>query len=118
MSHFKTNIERKTVSNTYYRTVLFTTKNMQLVMMSLLPGEEIGREKHPHTTQFIRVEKGRGKAKIGKKSLTLKDGDCLIIPPGKWHNIFNSGKKMLKLYTIYTPPEHPRKTKQKRKPSN
>lgn len=116
MSGFKTNIETTTIRNGYYRKVLFTTKTLQLVVMSLLPGEEIGREKHPHTSQFIRVEKGRARAEIGGKTYRLKDGDCIIVPPGKYHNVTNTGRKKLKLYTIYSPPEHPKNRRQKRKP--
>lgn len=113
---FKTNIESATTRNNYYRKVLFTTRSMQLVVMSLAPGEDIGMEKHPHTSQFIRVEKGRGKAVLGKRSATvyrLKDNDAVIIPPNTWHNIVNTSKRRpLKLYTIYCPPEHKPQTRQ------
>jgi len=110
---FRGNIEKLTVKNTYYRKVLSTTSTMQLVLMSLCPDEEIGREKHSHTTQFIRVEAGRAKAIIGNKKYFLKDGDAIVIPPNTWHNVINTGKKDLKLYTLYAPPEHPPGTKER-----
>jgi mannose-6-phosphate isomerase-like protein (cupin superfamily) len=112
---FRANIERLTLKNTYYRKVLYTTKNMQLVVMSIPPGEEIGMEVHRNTSQFIRVEKGKAKAVVGNHKYYLKDGDIIIVPPGKKHNVINYGKKDLQLYSIYTPPEHPKKTKQRHK---
>ena len=111
----KISIEKTTEKNTYYRKVLYTTKQLQLVVMCLKKGQEIGREKHPHTSQFIRVEKGKAKAVIGKSVYRLKSGDAVIIPAGKYHNIINTGKKDLKLYTIYSPPEHPKNRKEKLK---
>jgi mannose-6-phosphate isomerase-like protein (cupin superfamily) len=113
---FKGNIEVLTVKNNYYRKVIATTDNMQLVLMSLKPGEEIGKEVHPHTSQFIRVEGGRCTAYIGRKRYIMKDGDAIIIPPGRNHNIINTGDEDLKLYSIYTPPEHPKGRKQRNKP--
>lgn len=114
---FHTNIESVTLRNNYYRRVLFTTKNMQLVVMSLKPSEEIGIEKHKNTTQFIRVEKGTGMAIIGSSRYRLKDGSIVMIPPNTWHNIINTSRnKSLKLYTLYAPPEHPKNRKQKKKP--
>lgn len=107
------NIDRATVQNSFYRRVLYTNRKMQLVVMSLRPGEEIGREKHPHTSQFIRVERGRGLAIIGRKKYRLKPDSAVIIPPGKWHNIINTGRRPLQLYTIYTPPEHPANRRQR-----
>ena len=103
---FRDNIEKLTVKNNNFRKVLSTTQNMQLAVMSLKAGEEIGLETHPHTSQFIRVEAGRCKAIIGSKNYYLKDGDAIIVPPNKPHNIINTGESNLKLYTIYTPPEH------------
>lgn len=109
----KINIEKKTRSNSFYRKVIFTTKTMQLVLMSLKPGIEIGKgpgkaggEKHSKTTQFIRIEKGTGIAIIANKKLSLKDGDAIMIKPNTYHNIINTGKTPLKLYTLYSPPEH------------
>ncbi len=80
---------------------------MQLVVMSLAPKEEIGLETHPHTDQFIRVEAGEGKCKIGDSEYALKDGVSVIIPAGNAHNVWNtSSSEDLKIYTIYSPPEH------------
>ncbi len=108
MRAFKTNIEETTRRNNNYRRVVFTTPQLQLVYMSLRKGEEIGREKHPHTTQFIRVEQGQAKAVIGDKTYRLKNGDAIVIPPNRYHNIINTGKGKLKIYTLYSPPEHPK----------
>ena len=105
-SGFYINIEKETIGNRYYRKVLYTTEQLQLVIMSLEPGEEIGLETHANTTQFIRVEKGVGKAIIGSHQISLADGVAVIIPAGKSHNIINMGKKKMKLYTLYSPPEH------------
>lgn len=111
---FKIDIEKRTIKNKNYRKVLYTTKQLQLVIMNLSPLEEIGKEKHKRTTQFIRVEKGSGKAIIGNRKVSLKKDDALIIPAGKFHNII-AGKKGMKLYTIYSPPEHPKKLVQRKK---
>ena len=111
---FKANIEKLTERNNFYRKVLYTTKQMQLVLMSLNSNEEIGREKHPNISQFIRVEEGSGVAIVGRKRYRLKDGDAVIIPPNKYHNII-AGTEGLKLYTIYSPPEHRPDTKCKYK---
>jgi mannose-6-phosphate isomerase-like protein (cupin superfamily) len=116
MKHYCANIEKQTMKNNYYRKVIFTTKNMQLVLMSLLPGEEIGLETHRKTSQFIRVDSGKGMAIIDTKTHPLRDGYAVIIPPNTPHNIINNGRKKLKLYTIYTPPEHPKNRRQKLKP--
>lgn len=117
------NIEKATLENKNYRKVLFTSPSvngMQVVVMSLKPDEEIGMEVHPYTDQFIRVEKGRGEAIIGKinpKYYDLEDGDSITIPARTWHNIVNlSSSKPLQLYSIYTPPQHPRGLIQKNKP--
>lgn len=118
------NIEKESIKNLYYRKVLMTTKNMQLVVMSLKPETEIGLEKHAKIDQFIRIEKGIGKAIItnSKKdviqTISLKDGSSLIIPKGTWHNIINTGEDKLKLYSIYSPPNHPPDTLQKNRPEN
>ena len=106
---FSKNIENISINNNYYRKVLFTTKNMQLVVMSLLPNENIPLEIHKNHDQFIKIEKGKCEAIIGnthKKKITLEKGDCIIIPNNTYHEIINIGKYKLKLYTIYTPPEH------------
>ena len=117
---FCKNIEKLTLDNKYYRNVLYThNKGMQFVIMSLQVGEEIGMEKHTNTDQFIRIEKGKGELHIKNdnkiKKYKLVDGSGLIIPSNTYHNIINTGKEELKLYSIYTPPEHKDGLKQKTK---
>lgn len=112
---FYINIEKETIGNRFYRKVLYTTDQLQLVLMSLEPGQEIGMETHPDTTQFIRIEKGIGRAIIGSHQITLTDGVAVMIPAGKSHNIINTGKKKMKLYTLYSPPEHAPGTKMETK---
>jgi mannose-6-phosphate isomerase-like protein (cupin superfamily) len=108
---FAENIELITNKNNDYRNVVYTTsdKNFQLVLMSLKPDQEIGMEKHDNTTQFIRIESGKGIAYINDKQYQLTDGSAVVIPSNTWHNIKNIGNSDLKLYTIYTPAEHPDK---------
>lgn len=101
-----TDIEEKTLQNEYFREVLYTAPNSQLVVMTLQKGEDIGAEVHEEHDQFIRVEKGVGKAVLDGEETELKDGSAVVIPAGTEHNIINSGTETLKLYTIYTPPEH------------
>src|SRR4029078_2862574 len=96
-----------TLTNPYYRRVIVTTPTQQLVVMSLNVNENIGKERHRSTTQFIRIEQGQCLASINNQSILLKEGDFVTIPPNAWHNIINIGKSKLKLYTIYSPPEHP-----------
>jgi len=108
MAGYHTDIEKKSLDNSYFREVLFTGPNSQLVVMALKPGEDIGMETHDDTDQFIRVEAGTGKAVLDGKEFTLQDGSAVVIPAGAEHNIINtSSTEPLKLYTIYTPPEHP-----------
>ena len=103
------NIEEITKTNQYYRRVLSTTLNMQLVVMSLLPQQEIGMEKHPYTTQFVRVEAGVGKAIVNGQEIDIGDGDFVMVYPDTWHNFINtSTTECLRLYTVYSPPEHER----------
>jgi len=102
---YKTNIRRETLKNNNYRKVLFTTKQQQLVLMALKPSEDIPKEKH-NGTQTIYIESGKGSAIVGKSKKLLKKGDILIIGPNTSHYIKNTGKQILKLYTIYSPPEH------------
>lgn len=115
------NIEEATTGNTTFRTVLFTGKRMQLTVMSIGPGEEIGLEIHDDTDQFLRVEEGRARVVMGtsKDKLDevheLVDDWAVIVPAGTWHNVINTGKTTLKLYSIYTPPEHPPGTVHKTK---
>lgn len=105
---YVTNIERDTLSNEDFRRVLFTGRNTQLVLMTLKPGEDIGRETHDEHDQFIRVEGGRGVAMLGGKEHALSDGVAVVIPAGVEHNIINtSADSALRLYTLYSPPEHP-----------
>lgn len=108
MDGYKTNIEEKTLQNEYFRQVLFTAKNLQLVVMSLLPGEEIGIEVHDNVDQFFRVEEGEGEVVMNGTVQNLKDGDVFIVPQGTEHNVINTSMKTpLKIYTIYSPPNHP-----------
>ncbi len=108
MAGFKTNVEQDTLSNTYFRHVLFTATHSQLVLMSLAPGEEIGMEVHPNVDQFFRFEQGEGKVIIAGEEFLVKDGDAVIVPAGNEHNVINtSSDQALKLYTIYSPPNHP-----------
>ena len=108
MTGYKTNIEGKTLNNTYFRQVLYTAKNMQLVVMALQPSEDIGVEVHPKVDQFFRIEEGEGKVVMNGVSQEVKAGDVFIVPQGTEHNVINtSNTAMLKLYTIYTPPNHP-----------
>lgn len=105
--YYHENIEQVTINNKNYREVVATTPNMQLVLMSLKPNEDIGLEIHPYITQFIRVERGEGVAIIDDKTYELFDGTAIIIPLNTEHNIINtSNYKDLKLYTIYSPPNH------------
>ncbi len=107
---YVSNIESLTLKNTDFRHVLYTGKHSQLVLMCLRPGEEIGMEVHEHIDQFFRFESGEGEVYIDGVKHKVKDGDCAIVPSGAQHNVVNTGKKELKLYTIYSPPEHIDKT--------
>ena len=108
MAGYHVDIEKKTEKNDYFREVLFTGPHSQLVVMSLNVGEDIGLETHPDTDQFIRVEEGKGKAVLDGEEFELEDGSAIVIPAGTQHNVINtSSKKAMKLYTVYTPPEHP-----------
>jgi len=110
-------IEKQTLRNNYFRQVLFTGKYAQLVVMCLQPGEEIGNEVHARVDQFFRIEQGQAAFVFGgKKKLLAKNGDAVIIPAGTYHNVINTSKSTkLKLYTIYSPPNHPDKTVHKTK---
>jgi mannose-6-phosphate isomerase-like protein (cupin superfamily) len=117
MGTFVGNIEKITNENNFYRKVINTTPQQQLVVMSLRPGTEIGSEIHPYTTQFIRIESGSGFAMIENKKISLNPDDVIVIPPGMMHNIINDSLKTdLKLYTIYSPPEHEDQLIQKIRP--
>jgi mannose-6-phosphate isomerase-like protein (cupin superfamily) len=105
---YVTNIESKTLANENFREVLFTSANVQLVVMSIAPGGEIGLETHEDVDQFIRIEAGAGKAILDGQEHALEDGSAIVIPAGTEHNVVNVSKsEPLKLYSIYTPPEHP-----------
>ena len=111
MNGYVTNIERDTLANEDFRRVLFTGPNIQLVLMTLRPGEEIGLEIHDGHDQFIRVEAGAGVALLNGKRNALADGSAVVIPAGVEHNVINtSADAPLKLYTLYSPPEHPEGT--------
>jgi len=107
MKGFKSNIEKDAVSNRNFRRVLYTSKHSQLVLMNLKPGEEIGEEVHKTVDQFFRFEKGDGRVTIDGVKQKVVDGDAVIVPAGARHNVMNTSKTTeLKLYTIYSPPEH------------
>ena len=105
MKGFVKNIEQLSKDNENFRTVLYTAKNSQLVVMSLKPGEEIGEEVH-HLDQFLRIEEGSGKAILDGVSHDIEDGSAIVVPEGTRHNIINTGKIAMKLYTVYSPPNH------------
>lgn len=117
MTEYVGAIEKQTLQNTYFRQVLFTSQHAQLVVMCLQPGEEIGDEVHPHVDQFFRIEHGEAKFVFNEKEERLvRDGDAVIVPAGTFHNIVNPSKTAtLKLYTIYSPPNHPDGTVHKTK---
>jgi len=107
MKGFVTNIERDTIENENFRKVLYTGTYGQVVVMSLLPNEEIGEEVHEYTDQFFRVDSGDGKVIIDGNESLITDGFAIVVPAGARHNIINmSSEKPLKLYTIYMPPHH------------
>jgi len=110
-------IEEQTLKNANFRQVLFTGKYCQLVVMSLQPGEEIGNEVHPQVDQFFRVEQGEAKFVLnGSEEHVVKKNEAAIVPAGTFHNVINVSKKTrLKLYTIYSPPNHPAGTVHKNK---
>ena len=109
---FAVDINKATLSNDNYRTTLWTGKNLQLTVMSIPPGTDIGLEVHHDHDQFLRIEDGQGLAQMGNAANNLyfsqivHDDSAVFVPAGVWHNITNIGKKPLKLYSIYAPPEH------------
>ena len=106
MKGFIDDIEELTEDNEDFRHVLYTGQKLQLVLMTLQPGEEIGEEVHAGTDQFFRVEKGKGEVVIDDKATKIKSDMAIIVPAGARHNIKNTGDKPLNLYTLYAPPEH------------
>lgn len=108
MSGYSINLEEKTLAGNNFREVLYTTQRSQLVIMTLQPGEEIGLERHEDHDQFIRVEAGQGVAILDGEEHKLEDGVAVVIPAGTEHNVINtSSGEPMRLYTLYTPPEHP-----------
>ena len=115
MHGFVSNIEELTLSNNNFRKVIYTGQHAQLVLMSLLPNEDIGMEVHDTTDQFLRIEKGEGKVVINGEEHFLKDGSVIFVPAGTKHNIINSSTGYMKLYTVYSPAHHKDKTVHKTK---
>jgi mannose-6-phosphate isomerase-like protein (cupin superfamily) len=113
---FVINIEEATEQNNAFRTALWTGSHLQLTLMSINAGDEIGLEIHPNTDQFIRIEEGQGLVRMGDRMDDLYfqarvfEDYAIVIPAGKWHNLINTGNRPLKLYSIYAPPQHPRGT--------
>jgi mannose-6-phosphate isomerase-like protein (cupin superfamily) len=110
-------IEKLTLENAYFRQVLFTGKHSQLVLMCLGPGEDIGDEVHPNVDQFFRIEQGAAKFVFDeKRERAARGGDAVVVPAGTYHNVINMSKTApLKLYTVYSPPNHPAGTVHKTK---
>ena len=103
---FVDNIEKETLDNGDFRRVLYTGNHLQLVLMTLQPGEEIGEETHEDRDQFFRIEEGEGEIVIDGKVNAVEDDFGVIVPAGACHNVINRGDRPLKLYTLYGPPEH------------
>lgn len=118
---FVVDMEQVTKQNRTFRTALWTGKHLQLTLMSIGAGEDIGLEMHPNLDQFIRIEEGQGRVQMGDSKSDLdfeaqvSSDDAILIPAGKWHNLTNTGNRPLKLYSIYAPPEHPYGTVHKTK---
>ena len=106
MKGYCDNIEKRTIANGDFRHVLYTGHNLQLVLMTLQPGEEIGSEVHEDRDQFFRIEEGSGAVDIDGVANEVEDDFAVIVPAGARHNVRNTGDRPLKLYTIYAPPEH------------
>lgn len=117
------NIDKATKQNSNFRTALWTGDHLQVTLMSIKVGDDIGLEIHPDTDQFIRIEDGQGTVKMGKNKDNLdfqanaREDFAIMIPSGTWHNIINSGSKPLKVYSIYAPPHHPHGVVQVTKPA-
>lgn len=108
MVGYATDIEATTLANTKFREVVFTGPHVQLVVMALPPGQDIGLETHANVDQFIHVEAGHGMVTLDGREHSLEDGSAVVIPAGTRHNVVNTSRNdALKLYTIYSPPEHP-----------
>ena len=106
-------IEQRTIENTTFRTVLFTGEHSQLTVMRIGAGEDIGREVHPDHDQFLRIEQGRARVELGAsedsvdETHDVEDDWAFVVPAGVWHNVVNTGSDDLKLYSLYSPAEHP-----------
>lgn len=106
-------VERATLDNDTFRTVIYTGEHTQLTVMRLGPGEDIGREMHPHLDQFLRLEQGSARVELGRgeddveETHEVEDDWAIIVPAGVWHNVVNTGPGDVKLYSLYSPPEHP-----------
>lgn len=107
MKYYAENIEQKTLENSDFRRVLFTGSNSQLVLMTIQPGDEIGKEVHDTHDQFFRIEAGEAKFLLEGEEIFGGDGFAVVVPAGMEHNVINVGENELKLYTIYSPAEHP-----------
>lgn len=113
---FVVNIEKATEQNNNFRTTLWTGTYMQTTLMSIEPGSSIGLEIHPDTDQFLKIESGMGQVFMGKARENLnfrqniREGFAIFVPAGTWHNVVNTGKLPIKLYSVYAPPHHPRGT--------
>lgn len=109
-------IEQQTLDNATFRTVLFTGEHTQLTVMRIAPGEDIGREAHHDRDQFLRIEQGRARVELGRSKDSIDethdvaDDWAVVVPAGVWHNVVNTGTEDLKLYSLYSPPEHPPET--------
>jgi mannose-6-phosphate isomerase-like protein (cupin superfamily) len=105
-------IERETIDNSAFRTVLFTGEHTQLTVMRIAPGEDIGREAHSDRDQFLRIEQGKARIELGAtedaidETYDVEDDWAVIVPAGVWHNVVNTGDADLKVYSLYSPPEH------------
>jgi mannose-6-phosphate isomerase-like protein (cupin superfamily) len=106
-------IQKATLDNDTFRTVLFTGEHHQLTVMTIQPGEDIGLEVHEHNDQFLRIEQGTGRLELGSaedamdETHEVEDDWAFIVPAGTWHNVVNTGDGELKVYSLYAPPEHP-----------
>jgi mannose-6-phosphate isomerase-like protein (cupin superfamily) len=113
---FVVDIEQVTLANDNYRTTLWTGSNLQMTVMSIEPGRDIGLEVHPDRDQFLRIETGKGRVQMGPAEDDLpferdvEDDWVVLVPAGAWHNITNVGDRAMKLYALYAPPEHPHGT--------
>jgi len=112
---FVANIEEATRANSNYRTTLWTGNNLQVTLMTIQPGHDVGLEVHMTTDQFLRIEDGKATVYLGDSRENLQsweadNDDAVIVPAGTWHNLVNSGDRPLKVYSIYAPPQHPHGT--------